>query len=305
MKDQSIHNFVSRGRRALRRGASRDFPLATVLFRCGDSNVQNPIIMVKAKGSITLVGAGPGDPDLLTVAAVRALDNADLIIADSLIPDLIIDLIRHKPLIISPSKRLPPQDLDACNRVKKHKRLHLADQVQEDLNLCALEALREGKCVVRLKQGDPFVFGRGGEEVSFFESHGFVPKVIPGISSAFSAPLLAGIPVTHRGIANQVLVITGQGRDGTECDVPEYVAHRTVVYLMCAKNLGRLCDRLLQAGYPEDIPAATIERASCPDEKISKGTLKQVAEDFDVAPPVVFVVGYVVDYSQIMSKTWS
>jgi len=141
-----------------------------------------------------LLGAGPGNPDLLTVAGLRALQDAEVVIADALISDQILDIARANgaELILA----------------KKHE--DGADPEQQRLNECGVEALKRGKRVLRLKGGDPFLFARGGEEILWYREHGFDIEVIPGVSSCFAAPAAAGIPVTHRGVAEQLLILTGE-----------------------------------------------------------------------------------------------
>ncbi|CAG8730399.1 6166_t:CDS:2, partial [Acaulospora colombiana] len=144
------------------------------------------------RGRIRLVGAGPGDPNLLTRAAYQAIQEADVILSDKLVPSEVLKLIPQQTEVLVAAKKF-------CAN---------AEASQEELNRLGLEALSQGKDVVRLKQGDPFLFGRGGEEFLFYRSNGYTPQVLPGISSCMSAPLLANIPVTHRGVASQLLVCT-------------------------------------------------------------------------------------------------
>ncbi|CAM9454450.1 unnamed protein product [Chrysoparadoxa australica] len=215
-------------------------------------------------GTISLVGGGPGDPELLTIKAVRELENADLVIADRLIPKEILDLCEGELRV-----------------ARKHP--GCAEQAQQEIYEWAKEALREGKRVVRLKIGDPFVFGRGGEEVLEFRKFGVEPKVIPGISSVFSAPLLAGIPVTHRGIANQVVMGTGYGRDCARPEMHDFHPDKTAVFLMAIGRLKELASsnhHPLYASYPMDTPVGIIEKASTPLQRVICGRLNTI---FDIA----------------------
>ncbi|KAJ1879038.1 uroporphyrin-III C-methyltransferase, partial [Kickxella alabastrina] len=171
-----------------------------------------------ASGSLVLVGAGVGDPDLLTVRAHRELLQADIVLADKLIPEPVLSIIK-------------------CEVYTARKFPGAASEAQDDLNRRGLEELAKGKRVVRLKQGDPFVYGRGGEEILFYRSHGYEAQVVPGLSSAINGPGLCGIPVTHRGVADQVLIVSGANRDGDLPVVPEYLDTRTLVVLMAVKRL--------------------------------------------------------------------
>ena len=232
-------------------------------------------------GSITLVGAGPGDPDLLTVAAHKIItDPSNLIIVDRLVSQEILDLIEGEYKVAN-------------------KRPGCQGAAQAEIYDWCMGGLREGKHVVRLKIGDPFVFGRGGEEVLEFREFGVEPNVIPGVSAAFSAPLLGSIPVTHRGISNQVVMCTGYGKDNSSPDLIQYHKEQTVVFLMAVGRLRKLCTNLVEkAHYPIDTPVGIVERAGCPDQRTVVGTMESIAdlaEKYDVKPPSTIVVGEVVN----------
>lgn len=233
-------------------------------------------------GRITLVGAGPGDPELLTMSAYRLLRDPDvMVIADRLVSDEILDLIASQDVKVA--RKMP-----GC-----------ADLAQEEIYWWAHRGIQEGKHVVRLKIGDPFVFGRGGEEVLKFRSFGVESKVIPGVSAAFSAPLLGSIPVTHRGVASQVVMCTGYGRNGTSPDLIQYHKEQTIVFLMAVGRLDELCQRLINlAGYPSKTPVAIVERAGCPDQRTVVGNMETIADlaiKHNVKPPSTIVVGDVVN----------
>jgi uroporphyrin-III C-methyltransferase len=231
----------------------------------------------KKVGKILLVGSGPGHPDLLTLASKRALEEADLVLADKLVPSGVLELIPRRTLLFI-ARKFPGN----------------ADAAQEELLGKALAGLEEGKCVVRLKQGDPYIYGRGGEEVKFFEGRGYEPVVLPGITSALSAPLFAGVPATHRGVADQVLVCTGTGRRGAAPAPPEWVESRTVVFLMALHRLGSLVGELRGKGWPGEAPCAVVERASCKDQRVIRTTLERVVdavEEYGSRPPGLLVVG--------------
>mmetsp|Transcript_11996 Transcript_11996/g.33195 ORF Transcript_11996/g.33195 Transcript_11996/m.33195 type:complete len:376 (-) Transcript_11996:991-2118(-) len=234
-------------------------------------------------GHVTLLGSGPGDPDLLTVAAHRMLTEADpettLVVADRLVSPEILELINCPYQV---ARKLP-----GC-----------ADLAQEEIYWWCYQALNQGKHVIRLKIGDPFVFGRGGEEVLTFREFGVEPKVVPGVSAAFSAPLLGNIPVTHRGCSNQVVMCTGYGREGTSPDLIQYHKEQTVVFLMAVGRLRELSQRLQTlAHYPADTPVAIVEKAGCPGQRTVVGDMTSIAdlaEQYQVKPPSTIVVGEVV-----------
>ena len=228
-------------------------------------------------GRIILAGSGPGNPDLLTRAAHKAILSADLILADKLVPAPILDLVPRRATVHI-ARKFPGN----------------ADRAQEELLEWGLEGLRAGKVVVRIKQGDPYIYGRGGEEYDFFRAHGFIPTVLPGITSALSAPLFAAIPATHRGVADQVLICTGTGRKGAPLDPPEFVASRTIVLLMSLHRLEALIESLVAKGYPAELPVAVLERASCPDQRVIRTTIQHVCaavEEEGSRPPGLLVVG--------------
>lgn len=233
----------------------------------------------KRRGKIILAGSGPGHPDLLTRATHKAILSADLILADKLVPSHVMDLVPRRAEVHI-ARKFPGN----------------ADRAQDELLERGLEALQRGRIVVRLKQGDPYLYGRGAEEYHFFKSHGYTSTVIPGITSALSAPLFACIPPTHRSVADEVLICTGTGRKGAAPDPPAYVANRTVVFLMALHRLTALVDSLLLPGkqWPSSTPCAVIERASCPDQRVIRTTLASVCaavEEEGSRPPGLLVVG--------------
>ncbi|KAI8321749.1 uroporphyrin-III C-m [Martensiomyces pterosporus] len=231
------------------------------------------------KGRLALIGAGVGDPELLTVRAHRALKEADIVLADKLIPEAVLDIIE-------------------CEIYTARKFPGAATEAQEDLYRRGLEELAKGKYVVRLKQGDPFVYGRGGEEVLYFRQFGYEPEVIPGLTSAITGPGLCGIPVTHRGVADQVLVLSGSNRNGDLPSVPQYLATRTLVILMSVKRLSSIVEVLGQHEYPSDLPVAIVERAGCADQRTVRGTISTIVgivERVGHNPPGLIVAGHAVN----------
>jgi uroporphyrin-III C-methyltransferase len=251
-------------------------PFALAAALCSAS----PAGSAAGRGSITLAGGGPGSPELLTLAAYLALQEADVVISD---------------LIAPPALRAV---------APRHAEFHVADKVpgnadsaQSSVNGLGLAALRQGKRVVRLKVGDPYFYGRGGEEVQFYRAAGYEPRVIPGVSTALASPAAAGIPITHRGDANQVLLSTGQGRGGVFPDLPPHASNRTLVLLMAVGRIPRLRqDLCVERGYPEDTPVAIIERATHPDQRVTRTTLRDLAQDALAAvieSPATIVIGTV------------
>lgn len=249
-------------------------------------------------GRVVLAGSGPGHPDLLTQSTHKAIQSADLILADKLVPAGVLDLIpRRTPVTIA--RKFPGN----------------ADLAQQELLDSALEGYRQGKTVLRLKQGDPFVYGRGGEEVAFLRANGVADDklvVLPGITSALSAPLFADVPATQRDVADQVLICTGTGKKGKPPTPPEFVSSRTVVFLMALHRITGLVRELttpldladddeavaerekMRTLWPAETPCAVIERASCPDQRVIRTTLRHVAEAIEAEgsrPPGLLVVG--------------
>jgi uroporphyrin-III C-methyltransferase/precorrin-2 dehydrogenase/sirohydrochlorin ferrochelatase len=230
-------------------------------------------------GFVSIVGAGPGDPELLTVKAVRRLEEADLVLYDALVSG---EVLRH-------ARRAH------CFFVGK--RAGLPSVKQETIHRMLIQASRFGKRVVRLKDGDPFVFGRGGEEVQALAEAGVPHEVIPGISSALAAPALAGIPLTHRGLAAGFTVVSGHAEEAYR---PIVAALRpgssTLVVLMGLGTRARLVEVLREAGWSAATPAAVILAASTPQARTWTGTLAQLpAAPLDGSPmPGTLVIGSVV-----------
>ncbi|ODN79258.1 uroporphyrinogen-III C-methyltransferase [Cryptococcus amylolentus CBS 6039] len=238
------------------------------------------------KGRILLVGSGPGHPSLLTLSAHHALTTSTLILSDKLVPSQILALIPPS-VKVHVAKKFPGN----------------AEGAQNEMMQLALEGALRGETVVRLKQGDPFVYGRGGEEVLFFRKHGFESTVIPGISSALAAPLMMNIPVTQRGVAESLILCTGVGRQGRAVQLPGYVRSRTLVLLMGVARIQQIVDTLLSPDspgrdgppFPSYLPIAIIERASSPDQRLTLSTLSHIAPalaELDERPPGMIVVGW-------------
>ena len=230
-------------------------------------------------GHVTLVGAGPGDPGLLTFAAFRALEAADLVVADRLVSDEILAVVHPRADVV-------------------RRRSGCAARAQREVEGWVVQAAQHGRRVVRLKQGDPFVFGRAGEELERYVSAGLEVSAIPGVSSALAAPLMAGIPLTLRGIADRFVVATAQGANGGGGEVPAFEPRQTTVLLMAIGRAAELQQKLQSAGYPPDWPVALIERASQPEERCVRAEVSRLASavaDHAVRAPAVIVVGRVVE----------
>ena len=235
-------------------------------------------------GLVALVGAGPGDPGLITVKALEYIKRADVIVYDRLVNPVLLD---HAP--------------ETCELVYVGKTPKHHTKTQEEINDILVAQAKLGKLVVRLKGGDPFLFGRGGEEAEVLAAEGLPFEVIPGVSSAIAAPAYAGIPVTHRDLSSSVAVVTGhEDPEKSRVSVDwTALAHGpdTLVILMGLGNLQSITDRLIEAGKSPDTPVALIQDATTPDQKTVTGTLADIARkasDAGLKPPAVTVIGDVV-----------
>jgi uroporphyrin-III C-methyltransferase len=240
--------------------------------------------MEPGKGKVFLVGAGPGDPKLLTVKAAELLRSAKVVVYDRLVSQEILSLI--------------PEDSEKTY-VGKQSGNHVVpqDQITQLLVKLALE----GKTVVRLKGGDPFVFGRGGEEAEALAENGVEFEVVPGVSSSVVVPMYAGIPVTHRDYASSVAIVTGHlGGEGEKTvDWPRIArAVDTIVVLMGVEALPNIVGKLLDGGLSPATPVAIIEQGSTPKQRTITGqadTIVKQAADQHVQAPAVIVIGEVVN----------
>jgi uroporphyrin-III C-methyltransferase len=233
-------------------------------------------------GKVYLVGAGPGHPELLTLKAAELLRTADVVVYDRLIQEEVLALA--KP---------------SAERLYMGKPVGKHDSRQEEIHELLVRKAREGKMVVRLKGGDPFVFGRGGEEAEYLADHGVPFEVIPGVSSALAAPLSAGIAVTHRDAASCVAIVTGHEakEEESRLDWAALSKLETLVFLMGVHNVGRIAKRLMDHGRSPETPAAMIQMAFWHDEHVVVGTLATIASEVErsgIRPPATLVVGEVV-----------
>jgi uroporphyrin-III C-methyltransferase / precorrin-2 dehydrogenase / sirohydrochlorin ferrochelatase len=243
---------------------------------------------------VVLVGGGPGDPELVTVAARRALSEADVVVADRLAPRELLSELSPDVELIDVAKL--PRGRSAA---------------QEEINRLIVERAKEGKRVVRFKGGDSFVFGRGFEEAIACAEAGVPYTVVPGLTSATSVPAVAGIPVTHRGVAHEFVVISGHlppDDDASLVDWDAVAALRgTVVLLMAVKNLPAIAERLVGSGRKAETPVAVIAEGTMPGERTLLSTLGEIAEDLvreQVRPPAIVVVGDVVAVANPDRYSW-
>jgi uroporphyrin-III C-methyltransferase/precorrin-2 dehydrogenase/sirohydrochlorin ferrochelatase len=234
-----------------------------------------------ARGGVALVGGGPGDPDLITVRGRRLLARADVVVADRLAPGELLD-------------ELPPH----VTVVDAAKIPYGRAASQDAINATIIEHAAAGRFVVRLKGGDPYVFGRGFEEVQACQRAGIPVTVVPGITSAFAAPAAASVPVTHRGVAHEVVVVSGHVApdDGTALTDWSALARLrgTIVIMMGVERIARIAAALLAGGRPPDTPVAVIQEATTRAERILRSTLDKLAVDMTahgIRPPAVIVIG--------------
>jgi uroporphyrin-III C-methyltransferase / precorrin-2 dehydrogenase / sirohydrochlorin ferrochelatase len=242
-------------------------------------------------GEVYLVGAGPGDPDLLTLKAARLLQQADVVLYDRLIPEAVLDRARR--------------DAERIYVGKEAGRHHVT---QEETQQLMIELALQGKRVCRLKGGDPFVFGRGGEELEALIAHHIPVTVVPGITAALGAAACAGIPLTHRDHAHAVTFATGHAREGGAAPNWHDLARpgQTVVFYMGLTQLPTIVAELTGAGAPLDLPAAVVEQATLPGQRVIAGTLRDLSERVaaaQVRSPALLIVGEVVALHALAAAT--
>ncbi|PAN29565.1 hypothetical protein PAHAL_5G234800 [Panicum hallii] len=238
-------------------------------------------------GRVALVGTGPGDPELLTLKAVRAIEAADLVLYDRLVSNDVLDLVGEGARLLYVGKT-----------AGYHSR------TQEEIHELLLSFAEAGANVVRLKGGDPLVFGRGGEEMDFLQQQGIRVEVIPGITSASGIAAELGIPLTHRGVATSVRFLTGHSRNGGTD--PLYVAGNaadpdtTLVVYMGLSTLPSLAPKLMNHGLPLDTPAVAVERGTTPQQRMVFSLLKDLVDEVksaDLVSPTLIIIGKVVALS--------
>ncbi|MCU0928154.1 MAG: uroporphyrinogen-III C-methyltransferase [Burkholderiaceae bacterium] len=234
------------------------------------------------RGRVHLVGAGPGDPELLTLRAVRLLGACDVVVYDHLVAPDVLDFVRP-----------------GAERIYVGKQRDHHTMPQAEINMLLVRRAQEGRHVVRLKGGDPFVFGRGGEEMQELAAHGVDCEVVPGITAACGVSSYAGIPLTHRDHAQSCLLVTGHLKDGSaNLDWPALVRPRqTVVIYMGLSALAQICRELVAHGAAPDLPAAVVQQGTLPEQRVVTGTLATLADRVEAAglkSPCLTIVGEVV-----------
>lgn len=231
-----------------------------------------------ASGILYLIGAGPGDPELLTLKAARVIGECDVLLYDRLVGPGVLEFAKPSAELVYVGKREGEQE-----------------RTQQQIFDLILEHARAGKTVGRLKGGDPMVFGRGGEEWALAQEHGIPTVLVPGVSSAIGVPAVVGIPLTHRRVSDSFAVITAHQQKGDAREWEKYAGIDTLVILMGVKNRVLIAQSLIAAGREPEEPVAFIERGTLPSQRVVESVLSDVAAGLvEVKSPAVFVVGPVV-----------
>lgn len=266
-------------------------PIAEMVL-AGKANTAEEILLRKLEaknfsanqiGEVYLVGAGPGDPDLLTFRALRMMQQADVVVYDRLVSDQILNLVRKDA-----------EQIYAGKQRAKHT------FKQETINQLLVQLAKEGKRVLRLKGGDPFIFGRGGEEIETLMEEGIHFQVVPGVTAAAGCASYSGIPLTHRDYAQACVFVTGHLKDGTVNLNWKMLAHenQTLVFYMGLHGLRIICEQLVAHGMKATMPAALITKGTTPDQRVLIGdvtTLPDLVDEHHVKGPTLIIIGMVVN----------
>ncbi len=234
-----------------------------------------------SEGKIYLVGAGPGDAELITLKGCRLICQADVILHDHLIPSELLQLAKPAAEIIAVGKFADKHTLP-----------------QQEINKLLVEKAQQDKIVVRLKGGDPYLFGRGGEEAQACTSAGVDFEVVPGVTSALAAPCYAGIPPTHRDYTSSVAIVTGHRKEESQIEIPRA---GTIIFLMSVANIKTIITSLINAGWPNETKIAAVENATCYNQRVLTGTLENFVDTIQkekLQTPAVFIVGRVVELNE-------